>query len=223
MKLYDTYGKLQVSGGGSVDKLDDIGDVDVPTPADDDFFYYDDATGLWKSKAHSNLTTGVHGVGANYLAYTKGSQKEALFHNDYQARVYLGSDQLNIPDAVTTLVNLDTEEYDTNNDFNVTTHRYVAPISGYYLVVGSVTWLAASVVANKRFGTYILKNGEYYRSLNAHSAMIAAIGVNVTDICHLTAADYLELYAYHACGVDTVDIWGAIDTTFISICLLQAD
>lgn len=34
----------------AVDKLDDIGDVSVAAPADDDLFYYDDATGLWKSR-----------------------------------------------------------------------------------------------------------------------------------------------------------------------------
>ena len=44
----DEDGSIHVVG--YVDKLDDIGDVSVAAPADGDFFYYDDATGLWKSR-----------------------------------------------------------------------------------------------------------------------------------------------------------------------------
>lgn len=55
--------------------LNDLADVSVASPTDGDFFYYDDATGLWKSKAHVDLTTGVHGVGANYLALTSRSDQ----------------------------------------------------------------------------------------------------------------------------------------------------
>lgn len=94
--------------GASTANLTDLADVSVAAPADDDFFYYDDATGLWKSKAHADLTTGVHGVGAHYLAYTKSSQKEALFHNNHMARAFLASTQHNIPSGGYHRVELDT-------------------------------------------------------------------------------------------------------------------
>uniref|UniRef100_A0A6H2A2N2 Uncharacterized protein n=1 Tax=viral metagenome TaxID=1070528 RepID=A0A6H2A2N2_9ZZZZ len=48
--------KLQVDADGLVKvdmsaiNLNDLGDVSVAAPADDDLFYYDDATGLWKSR-----------------------------------------------------------------------------------------------------------------------------------------------------------------------------
>ncbi len=51
MKVYDTDGKLQVSGGGSVDKLDDVGDVNAPAPSDGYFVYWDNTAGKWQSKA----------------------------------------------------------------------------------------------------------------------------------------------------------------------------
>jgi len=47
---------LQVDSNGYVKvdmsaiNLDDLADVSVAAPADDDLFYYDDATGLWKSR-----------------------------------------------------------------------------------------------------------------------------------------------------------------------------
>ena len=50
--------------------LDDISDVEVPSPTDQYLLYWDAATSKWKCKAHSGLTTGVHGVGSNYIAKT---------------------------------------------------------------------------------------------------------------------------------------------------------
>ena len=64
----DEDGSIHVVG--YVDKLDDIGDVNVPAPGDGNVLYWDDAAGKWKDKAHADLTTGVHGVGASYLAKT---------------------------------------------------------------------------------------------------------------------------------------------------------
>jgi len=46
----DADGVLQTSAAAAL-ALDDLTDVNVPTPADQDLFYYDDATGLWKSRA----------------------------------------------------------------------------------------------------------------------------------------------------------------------------
>jgi len=37
-------------GSPGANKLNDIGDVNVPSPTNGDFFYYDGATGLWKSR-----------------------------------------------------------------------------------------------------------------------------------------------------------------------------
>jgi len=72
-----------------VDHLDDIGDVHVPSPSDNDLLYWDDSDALWKARAlidddipasicrdaeadskvatHSTLDTGIHGVGASYI------------------------------------------------------------------------------------------------------------------------------------------------------------
>ncbi|MBA7560748.1 hypothetical protein ES708_02379 [subsurface metagenome] len=74
---------LQVDADGYVKvdmsaiKLNDLGDVNVPAPADGNFFYYDGATVLWKSKAHADLTTGVHGVVSDYIPLA--------FHRQYRA------------------------------------------------------------------------------------------------------------------------------------------
>jgi len=38
------------SGGSSIDELNDIGDVNVPSPSDDDVLYWDQAAGKWQAK-----------------------------------------------------------------------------------------------------------------------------------------------------------------------------
>jgi len=46
----DSDGSIHVVG--YVDELDDIGDVNVPTPADDDVLYWDNAASKWQPKAN---------------------------------------------------------------------------------------------------------------------------------------------------------------------------
>lgn len=77
--VVNTDGKLVIDP--SEVTLDKLGDVEVPTPADGDFVYWDAATGLWKPKAHAALTTGVHGVGASYLAKTSRSDQLPKLHD----------------------------------------------------------------------------------------------------------------------------------------------
>src|SRR5262249_9193087 len=48
-----------------------------------------------------------------------------------KARAYLAGAQSITPN-VTTLINLDTKDYDPNNNFNTSTHQYTTPIAGYY-------------------------------------------------------------------------------------------
>lgn len=47
--IYNGTDWVETSGGSSAN-LNDLANVSVPTPADDDLVYYDDATSLWKSR-----------------------------------------------------------------------------------------------------------------------------------------------------------------------------
>lgn len=72
--------KLRVDADGSihvvgyVDELDDIGDVNVPTPADDDLLYWDEAAGKWQDIAHLGVADAHH---AKYLDTEAVSAVEA--------------------------------------------------------------------------------------------------------------------------------------------------
>lgn len=83
----DSAGRIKVDMSSI--NLDDLADVDLTGLADDDFMYYDLASGLWKPRkladadipatiardtevtaavtAHAALATGIHGVGSYYI------------------------------------------------------------------------------------------------------------------------------------------------------------
>jgi len=88
----DANGKVIVDM--SAINLNDLADVSVAAPADGDIFYYDDATGLWKSKAHVDLTTGVHGVGASTIESVAGAQAKVAAHNTILSNLIHNNDNL---------------------------------------------------------------------------------------------------------------------------------
>jgi len=96
----DTWIPLQVDENGLVKvdlsnvNLNDLADVSVAAPTDGDFFYYDDATGLWKSKAHTALKTGVHGVGSDYIAKSSVDDLDLASHGPRHE--YSGGDETDI-------------------------------------------------------------------------------------------------------------------------------
>jgi len=172
---------------------------------------------------HAALTTGVHGVGANYLAYTKGSQKEALFHNDYMARAYLSANQNDIVDSTHTKVLLNAETYDPGGNFDAANSKYIVPVDGYYFILGSLLWVNTSVVADRFYQIEIWVNAATKTVYSNHSSIVDYILVTVSDIIHLAANDEIELYCYHKAGVNTVDVYGHEYRTFMVVNLVQAD
>lgn len=111
---------IQVDSAGRIKadmsaiNLDDLGDVSVASPTDGFFVYWDAATSLWKCRAlvdadipatiardaevataisdHAALTTGVHGVGLDYIAK---SSVDGLDLASHQSRhQFLGADRL---------------------------------------------------------------------------------------------------------------------------------
>jgi len=125
---------------------------------------------------------------------------------------YLSADQTNIVNTTDTLVNLNTVNYDTLSEFNTSTHRFTATEAGKYLVVGNITWVENTLVADKAIYTRIRKNGSaIVNAINqiAVNASASPISSTATAILDLSAGDYVELSAFHTMGVNTPDIDGA--------------
>ena len=98
--------------------------------------------------------------------------------------------------ATWTKINLQTEEWDTNSNFDSTTnYRFTPTVGGYYQVNGAV---AISSV-NTSITTALYKNGSNFKISNQSNANMY-IG-NVNAIVFLNGStDYIEMYCYIGVG-----------------------
>jgi len=136
-----------------------------------------------------------------------------------KARAYLSAAQSNLSNNTWTKILLNTESYDAGSDFDTTNNRFVAPVTGYYLVSGMVRF--ENVVADKRYLASIFVNGGNYTSNSVHASTTVALAVPVTVIAPVTAGQYIELYAYQSSGVSTVDVGGGAANTSMVVHLLS--
>lgn len=133
-----------------------------------------------------------------------------------RCRAYLGTDQENISTDVFTKVLLNGETYDVGSCFS--NYKFTAPITGYYFVTGAITYY--SLVADKIYNAVLRKNNAQIIIHAAQASRIGSLCVAFTDIVYLLATEYLELFAYHYAGVNTVDIEGQSVSTYLTISLL---
>jgi hypothetical protein len=111
----------------------------------------------------------------------------------------------------TSKVPLDTVASDPGNNFNVTEGAYTVPVSGHYLVLGTVT---GTIVANALLNAYIYVNGavRIAGSQDQGSSGESTIGTDVSGILKLTAGDKVELWAnYTGTGKGELQIVGSTE------------
>jgi hypothetical protein len=107
---------------------------------------------------------------------------------------YLSSNQ-SITSSTYTKVQCNTEEFDTNSNYNNTNYRFTPTVAGYYQVSGCINF-ATSVKAE--FLTTIFKNGSEFKR-GAYVAINTPFGQNcpVSALIYLNGStDYVELYGY---------------------------
>jgi len=88
-----------------------------------------------------------------------------------------------------TKINLQTEEWDTNNNFDsATNYRFTPTVAGYYQINGN-----ANGNSNVQFIVAIYKNGTEYRR-GGYVASTTAIGNSVASVVYFNgSSDYVEL------------------------------
>lgn len=136
-----------------------------------------------------------------------------------KARASRGSNQ-SISDVTITKVALDTEQYDPGSNFDaVTNNRFVAPVTGYYVVTGQVTMQTTG--SGKRVIAYIYKNGSAYAEAPTSTGVSTNNGSNISDIIPLNATDYLELFVYQDSG-GAINVKGTAAETYMAAHLISA-
>lgn len=94
------------------------------------------------------------------------------------------------------LVTFDTENYDSNTNFDTATGKYTAPVAGFYQLNAAVGWAPAGDGAWALVALY--KNGSIYR---VSSSLRAGGGTNQHTLplsmsVQLAATDYVQIYFY---------------------------
>ena len=137
------------------------------------------------------LATGVAGTGPAFSAYANASQT--------------------ISSGVLTKLQINTEEFDTNNNYDPTTnYRFTPTVAGYYQVNGNA---GLTAITATYFQMYIYKNGSLFKQ----GPLTAASGTYnncVNALIYLNGStDYIELYG-QATGGTTAFAAGSNVTYF---------
>lgn len=124
---------------------------------------------------------------------------------------YLNANQ-SLSNATWTKITINTEDFDTNNNFDSTTnYRFTPTVAGYYQINGSISWGAASGQA--AVGLY--KNGAFFKVGSSDTLDATA---NTTVFSFLVFAngttDYFELYGNQNSGGALVAVGSSVYTTF---------
>lgn len=117
--------------------------------------------------------------------------------NPYKFRARQGSTQT-LTASTWTKAQLNTEDFDTNGDFNNASYRYTAPIDGYYAFQAQV-WIASAGISTGFAEAALYKNGSAliygHRQVGSGSSSTLP-RLRMDCLLQLTAGDYIELYGY---------------------------
>ena len=114
------------------------------------------------------------------------------WYNPYKFRAYLNA-AANTGNAVFAKIPFDSENYDTNNNFDSTTNRrYTAPVAGYY----HIGWF--TLVTQVPAGTYdtaLYKNGAEIAHGGRDNVNTVQVDTQGATDLQLAASDYLEVFS----------------------------
>lgn len=111
---------------------------------------------------------------------------------------YLSSSQ-SIANATFTKVQCNTEEFDTNSNYDKdTNYRFQPTVAGYYQISGSVNFGSA---ATGICLCMIYKNGTRFKDSTDVPFNASGVGTNISALIYLNGStDYVELYGYQTGG-----------------------
>jgi hypothetical protein len=108
---------------------------------------------------------------------------------------YLNTNQ-SVTSSTFTKVQCNTEEFDTNSNYdNATNYRFTPTVAGYYQVSGCINFSASTKV---EFLTSIFKNGsEFKRGVYVAINTVNSQNCSVSALIYFNGStDYVELYGY---------------------------
>lgn len=124
---------------------------------------------------------------------------------------YQSTQQTGISAGVFTKVNLQTEEFDTNNCFDTSTSTFTPNVAGYYQVNATV-WTTSPTSATILAGFVNLwKNGAWYKdgSLALYASGLNETASTVSTLVYMNGTtDYLQMYIWGNTTTSTYNLYG---------------
>jgi hypothetical protein len=126
-----------------------------------------------------------------------------------------------ISSATFTKVQCNTEEFDTNSNYdNATNYRFTPTVAGYYQISGCIAFASSTKV---EFLTSIFKNGSEFKR-----GAYVAISTSKNENCPVSAlvylngtTDYVELYGYLD-GVGSLTFDGSQSTVYFQAAMIRS-
>lgn len=154
----------------------------------------------------SNAST-FAGTGPAFSAYASASQS--------------------ISNITFTKIQINTENFDTNSNFDPTTnYRFTPTVAGYYQINGCVNGASSGVIRVVR--AYIYKNGLLFKlgnfsDIGTGATAAGSMSGSVHDLIYMNGTtDYLELYTWIQTNSGTLTAGGGDSLTYFSGFLARA-
>ena len=134
-------------------------------------------------------------------------------------RAYAASVTTTVPGNTDTKISLDTETFDTNNNF--ASSRFTPTVAGYYQINGCVQINFWNGII---FSAEIFKNGSVYANGGtSYPQTTGGVRATVSDIVYCNGStDYVELYAYQYNASSSNVTATGTQSTYFSGCLVRA-
>src|SRR3990167_4032019 len=168
-------------------------------------------TGQARANAALNALLPSQTGNSNKLLQTDGTN--TLWATPASVHVYRQTSTQSISALTYTKVNWNGEDWDTANEFDLTTDRYTATTAGKRLIICSVYWTSA---ANKLFEIVIYKNSNLFKVSTYNPASNNPLTTSISAIIDMAVNDYIEIYVYQE-DSGTLNIGQDKSTTFLCI------
>lgn len=160
------------------------------------------------SSSGGSVTLQEPTTASNYTL-TVPAQTATLAINGPAFSAYQNTGQT-ISNNTVTKISINTEEFDTNNNFDPTTnYRFTPTVAGYYQI-NFACGLSGSTVNGLLIG-YIYKNGSNYKNAyGSYQSTTGNGGTLVSAVIYMNGTtDYIEFYFYQNTGASQPTVGGA--------------
>ena len=130
---------------------------------------------------------------------------------------YQGTSQT-INDNTDTKLTINTEDFDTNSNFDTSTYRFTPNVAGYYQIQGAIYFNNQSAYSTVK----LFKNGTAVNLGPQNGNGAYTYGSNVSAVIYFNGStDYIELYGYQNSGIARATTAGR-QFTYFSGALVRA-